>query len=97
MSAPERVSDTGLEQARGAQRGPNGVVVRRVERHQRQPDPLPDEPQLGQRPLDRDRVRLDEQRAVQRGERGVDGGRETLVATMQQTLMVMQGMADTRQ
>ena len=28
---------------------------------------------------------------------GIDGGRETLVATMQQTLMVMQGMADTRQ
>ena len=28
---------------------------------------------------------------------GIDGGRETLVATMQQTLMVMHGMADTRQ
>ena len=28
---------------------------------------------------------------------GIDGGRETLVATMQLTLMVMQGMADTRQ
>jgi uncharacterized protein (TIGR00369 family) len=28
---------------------------------------------------------------------GIDAGRETLVATMQQTLMVMRGMADTRQ
>ena len=28
---------------------------------------------------------------------GIDGGRETLVATMQLTLMTMQGMADTRQ
>jgi len=28
---------------------------------------------------------------------GIDGGRETLVATMQQTLMVMHDMADTRQ